>query len=78
MKRGITMAVFIDRKENVLIVRFDYSPSRVEKIKTFRDYKWIPENRFWTIPYSQNNLDNLKELFKGEVLQINFEDNTLT
>lgn len=70
------MAVFINKKENKLIIKFDYSPSRVEKIKTFRNYKWVPEDKSWTIPFSENNLDNIKQLFKGEKVQISFEDDT--
>jgi integrase len=56
------------QKENdgKLLVCFPYSPERVEKIKTVRGKAWVPEGKYWTVPESENAVEQLMELFKGE------------
>ena len=60
------MTVNISRLENKLIVSFDYSQERIAKVKSIEGHKWNVKDRIWTIPFTENNLITLKELFKKE------------
>lgn len=40
--------------EKELIVKFDYTSERVEKIKSIDGRQWHPEEKFWTIPYNDD------------------------
>lgn len=72
-KECVVMAVNISKKDNDLIVKFDYSPQRLAKIKTFEGCKWDSIKKVWIIPYSEDNIDRLKEQFKNESVRISFE-----
>jgi site-specific recombinase XerD len=73
--RGFTVAIKISKHENDLIITFDYSPERISKIKSIKGYRWNPEKREWTIPYSEENVNKLKRLFNNESLNIDFINN---
>ncbi|QGU94332.1 hypothetical protein GOM49_03715 [Clostridium bovifaecis] len=47
------MAVLISKLENMLLVKFSYSPERVSKIKSIKGYKWEPKKREWIIPHNE-------------------------
>ncbi len=68
------MAINIWQENNCLIVRFDYSLSRISKIKQIKGYKWDRNNKVWHVPYTDVNLAALKTLYKSEQVQIDFED----
>jgi len=53
--------------ENI-IVKFPYNPDYIEKIKTVKGYKWNPDRKYWSAPYSQ--LKNLLSAFDGERVEI--------
>lgn len=63
----------IDKRENELLVKFDYSPERVIKIKTIRPASWNPKEKVWVIPNSTEMLEILKKLFCSEQINIVFE-----
>lgn len=65
--------VVIDKKDNELLVKFDYSPERVRKIKTIRPATWNPKEKVWIIPNSTEMLEMLKKLFCSEQINIVFE-----
>ena len=65
--------VEINKKEKDLIVRFDYSPDRVRKIKTIRPAHWNKEEKAWVVPDSREMLEVLKKLFNNEQLNVAFE-----
>lgn len=65
--------VEIDKRENELLVRFDYSPERVRKIKTIRPARWNANDKVWIVPYSTEMLEMLKKLFCSEQVDIVFE-----
>jgi len=60
------MAVNISKTGNTLVVRFDYSPVRVTKVKSIKGYKWNPDKKIWTVPFTEGNLNILKVLFNNE------------
>jgi integrase/recombinase XerD len=69
------MAVCIDRVNNDILVKFDYSPDRVEKIKTIKGHKWNSSLKTWFVPFTEDNVVILKKLFRNEQINIIFEDN---
>jgi integrase len=72
--RGMIMAVFVDINDNKLMIRFDYSPSRVEKIRKLKYIKWDRDRRAWLMPYTEQNLDRIVKLFSFEAVTIGFEN----
>lgn len=48
------------------MVKFEYSPERVTKIKTIIDHRWNPKDKFWTVPDMFENIERIYELFKNE------------
>lgn len=75
MKRGIAMAINISKIKDDLVVTFEYSPVRIAKIKSISGYAWNANKKVWTVPYTENNLIHLKELFKNEQKNIDFQEN---
>ena len=63
----------ISKTESELLVKFDYSPERVRKIKTIRPATWNPKEKVWVIPNSIEMLEVLKKLFCSERINIVFE-----
>lgn len=69
------MSINIDKSKENLIVKFNYSPERIAKIKTMRGFKWDVLEKVWKVPYSEENLENLKKLYKNEKVDIIFQKN---
>lgn len=76
LKEGITMTVNISKRDNELVVLFDYSQERITKVKSIRGHKWNANDKIWTIPFTEENLVMLKELFKNEQKNIDIENNS--
>lgn len=76
LERGLYMAITISKQDNLLVVKFDYSSVRINKIKQIKGYEWDRNNKVWHVPYTASNLAALKELYKSEQIRIDFEDNT--
>lgn len=74
-KRGIAMAINISKHNDELVIAFEYSPVRIAKIKSIRGHIWNANKKVWTVPFSEENLKHLKELFKNEQKNIDFEEN---
>lgn len=66
------MSVKISKLEDELIITFSYSVEKISKIKSIKGYKWDSERREWTVPFSDENLNKLKELFGNEKVNIDF------
>ena len=69
------MTVNISKRESELVVSFDYSQERITKVKSINGHKWNPNDKIWTIPFTESNLLMLKELFRNEQKNIDIEDN---
>lgn len=69
------MSVKISKLENELIIIFDYSPERINKIKSMKGHRWNPDKKEWTVPFSTENFNILKKLFRNEQLDIDFINN---
>jgi integrase/recombinase XerD len=70
------MSVKVSKSEEHLVIKFDYSPDRIGKIKSIKGYRWNPDKKEWTIPFIEDNIRKLKELFKNEQLILDFIANT--
>lgn len=56
----------VKKVDNKLYVRFGYSQEKLNKIRSFKVRKWDERLKCWIIPYSEENLIRLKELFNEE------------
>ena len=65
----IKVKILKDR-ENNLMVSFPYNPQFVEKIKTIKEHKWHPEEKYWRFPNSNGKLEKIVEIFEGEKIYI--------
>ena len=70
------MTVNISKCESELTVSFDYSQERITKVKSIKGHKWNANDKIWTIPFTEENLVVLKELFKNEQRNIDLENNS--
>jgi integrase len=64
--KGVKAEAGIERGR--IIVRFPYNPNYIAKIKTIEGYKWHPEEKYWSIPYSE--LEKLLSIFGGEKINV--------
>jgi site-specific recombinase XerD len=59
-------------------VSFPYNPIYITKIKTINEYRWHPEEKYWSVPYSKDNLEKIISIFDGAKIKIEsslwFED----
>lgn len=76
MKEGIAMTVNISKHESQLIILFDYSKERISKVKSIKGHRWNSNDKTWSIPFTEENLAMLKELFKNEQKNIDVENNS--
>lgn len=62
------MAIYIQREDQKkLMVKFTYTAQRVAKIKTMTGgCHWNSKDKYWTIPDTAENLEQLYILFKDE------------
>ena len=49
-------------------ISFPYNPDYITKIKTIEGYRWHPEEKYWSVPYSE--LERLISVFDGEKVDI--------
>lgn len=47
-----------------------YNPEYISKIKTLTGYKWHPSGKYWNVPYTHTNFNQLQFLFDDEELVI--------
>lgn len=50
----------IEKGHDSIIVKFPYNPDYITKIRTIKDYKWHPEEKYWSVP--QLELENFVDL----------------
>jgi hypothetical protein len=49
-------------------ISFPYNPDYITRIKTIEGYRWHPEGRYWSVPYSE--FEKLLSVFDGKKLVI--------
>jgi len=58
------------RIDDQLFVRINYCEENIKKMLSFKVRKWDKEKKCWIIPYSEENISRLKELFKKDDFRI--------
>lgn len=53
-----------------IIIMLTYNPEYISKIKTLDGYKWHPTGKYWNVPYTNTNFNQLQFLFDDEELVI--------
>jgi hypothetical protein len=53
-------------KKGRLIVRFEYSPERVEVIRTIPKRRWFPDEKYLTVPHTDETITKLSEAFSTD------------
>jgi site-specific recombinase XerD len=69
------MTVKVSKNDEQLIITFPYSPERVCKIKSIKGYSWNPNRKEWSVPFSDEKINTLKNLFRNEQIAIEFINN---
>jgi hypothetical protein len=64
----------ITTREGRLRLLFAYAPKLVELIKTMPYYKWDKDNKWWTLPHSEQIRQQLEEAVKVMGWQIVYEE----
>jgi len=54
----------IKKEGDMIKIACPYNPNHITKIKTIKGYRWHPEGKYWTVPYSE--IENLLPIFGGE------------
>ncbi|TGE38144.1 hypothetical protein E4K67_09195 [Desulfosporosinus fructosivorans] len=61
------MSIFVSMKrDDWLIIRFDYTEDRVKKIRSIVGRSWNQKERHWTIPFQHESVRNFYDLFAQE------------
>jgi hypothetical protein len=63
-------AVKIEKEDRRIKVSFPYNPKRIAKLKKLAGYKWHPEERYWSFPYSDAVLEKILLIFNGERVDV--------
>ncbi len=58
----------IGEEDERIAVAFPYNPDYIPKIKNIEGYRWHPEGKYWSVPYSE--LERLLSAFDGESIVI--------
>ena len=66
MDKDIWVGVVNNHK---LYIKFNYDDSKVKKVKTINGRVWEPSERHWTIPYTEENINKILELFNSDILR---------
>lgn len=43
-----------------------YNPDYISKVKKINGYRWNPDERCWSVPYSDDNIETILSMFSGE------------
>ena len=63
----LMFSIHADRENaEQLIIRFQYSDERVEKIRSISGRVWHAQERYWTIPFVAETITKLIEFFSDE------------
>ncbi len=69
-----TSQIKLEREDTRIKLTLPYNPTYIKKIKTIPGYRWHPDKKYWSFPYSEDILKRILSIFKGENIQV---DSTL-
>lgn len=52
-----------------LYIKFDYDKEKVRKIKTINGRQWEPDEKYWTVPYTEESIDKITEVFSSNTIK---------
>ncbi|MDI6917609.1 MAG: hypothetical protein QMC80_07415 [Thermoplasmatales archaeon] len=64
------MIKVINGRDNRIKVTFPYNPDYIVKIKTINGYRWHPEEKYWSVPYTNGILEKILKIFEKEKIHI--------
>jgi integron integrase len=64
------MVTISSNNQGRIMVTFPYSPGIVAKIKTVAAYRWHPDEKYWSFPYSETVLDEILSALTGEKVDV--------
>ena len=64
----------LEREDKRIKLTLPYNPTYIKKIKTIPGYRWHPDKKCWSFPYSEDILKKILLLFDGENIHL---DSTL-
>ena len=53
-----------------ILVSFSYDPEFVAKVKSIKGYRWHPDKKYWSFPYSKDTLKNILSIFENEDIDV--------
>jgi len=60
----------LEREDKRIKLTLPYNPTYIKKIKTIPGYRWHPDKKYWSFPYSKDTLKSILSIFKGENIQL--------
>jgi len=78
---NVTINKNIEQGE-IVVVFSSYDPKFVAKVKSIDGHRWHPDKKYWSFPYSEDIIERILSVFKGEnihvdsTLQVSFNQNT--
>ena|SRR3972149_1317078 len=64
------MIKLIPELRDRLKIFFPYNPVNIAKIRAINGSYWHPDKKYWSIPHSKNNLDEIAIIFANEKIYI--------
>jgi len=64
----------LEREDKRMELTLSYNSTYIKKIKTIPGYRWYPDKKHWSFPYSEDILKKILSLFDGENIHL---DSTL-
>ena len=53
-----------------ITISFPYNSDCIAKIRTVEGYRWHPEEKCWSVPYSEGVVKRIVSLFDGEKVEV--------
>jgi site-specific recombinase XerD len=60
----------VEKGDGWLRISFPYNPDYIAKVKALEGYRWHPEGRYWSVPYSEDVIARILSIFSGENIEI--------
>ena len=60
----------VKKDEERIKISFPYNPDYIMKIKTLERYRWLPKEKCWSVPYSDDAAARILSIFSGEEVDI--------
>ena len=69
------MSIYVFRQDSELIVKFDFSIDKFQKIKALAEGRYNQKTKLWHFADNPQSLKNIKRIFRNEQVVVEFERN---